>query len=216
MNDGRNLSSPWNVSPVEELAAESEREYLAGEFSAGAVRADNPHTPGTPAFDDTIVGEIKTFSGLYVKPMAMTADMFSIVDIAHALARICRYGGHCAGFLSVAEHSIIVSRKVPAEFALDGLLHDRMEAYLGDVCRPLKRLPEMQFYRDAEENGERVSAMVFGVQHPMPPQVKEADHQAFMWEVEIARDDPKLRMRPEEAERKFLARYEQLTRRRIN
>ncbi len=65
-------------------------------------------------------------------------------DIAHSLAHICRFNGHCRSFYSVAEHSVWVSR-VAAHGLLDkrghsraGLLHDAHEAYTGDMLAPLQ------------------------------------------------------------------------------
>ena len=66
-------------------------------------------------------------------------------------------------FYSVAQHSVIVSERVPPEHALWGLLHDASEAYLCDVARPVKRLPELAGYRDAEAAIMRAVSDRFGL-----------------------------------------------------
>ncbi len=61
-----------------------------------------------------------------------------IEDIAHALALVNRYNGHSKEPISVAQHSVLVSRAIEPEHAILGLFHDAHEAYCGDWSRPLK------------------------------------------------------------------------------
>ena len=59
-------------------------------------------------------------------------------DIAHALARICRFNGHTPEFYSVAQHCCIVSDHLSAGVRLHGLLHDAHEAFIGDIVSPVR------------------------------------------------------------------------------
>ena len=99
-----------------------------------------------PNLDADRIGDwLQTFTGRCFWPLHPRAAEIDIEDIAHSLAMRCRYGGHSTRFYSVAEHSVLVSRHVPPEYALWGLLHDAAEAYSADVPRPLKRcLPDWQ------------------------------------------------------------------------
>jgi hypothetical protein len=94
-------------------------------------------------------GWILTQSGIKFDLFAPTPDMVNINDIAHALAHICRFGGHSQEFYSVAQHSLIVSAGVSAADAMVGLMHDATEAYCGDMVRPLKRrMPDYKMVED--------------------------------------------------------------------
>lgn len=81
---------------------------------------------------------IQTASGRRFWPLDPRPDEVHLEDIAHALAHLCRFCGHVRAFYSVAQHSVHVSRLVPPDLALHGLLHDAAEAYAGDVTLPLK------------------------------------------------------------------------------
>jgi len=117
----------------------------------------------------------KRFHPLEPEPMEV-----DIRDIAHALARICRFAGHTRDFYSVAQHSVIVSHNVPAEDALWGLLHDAPEAYLSDLSTPVKSaLPR---YREIEQGVLAAVATRFGLDLPMPRSVKVADSRALLAE----------------------------------
>jgi uncharacterized protein len=117
----------------------------------------------------------RTFTGRHVYPLASEPSQIDIEDIGHSLARLCRFLGHTEEFYSVAQHSVLVSRLVPPEDALWGLLHDASEAYLGDLPAPIKRDPAMAFYRDIEDRLLRTIAARFCLRPEMPESVKRAD-----------------------------------------
>ncbi len=122
---------------------------------------------------------IKTYTGR-VDPLNATVDSINIEDIAHALARQCRYNGHCDGFLSVARHSIWVAERLKSQghddvMQLTGLLHDAAEAYLGDLVRPIKHTEFGKVYLEVEAALEEVIAKRFSLPSPIPQEVRAAD-----------------------------------------
>lgn len=136
--------------------------------------------------------EIETFSGRFVDTKHPDPDSIILEDIAHALSNICRYGGHCSRFYSVAEHSVFVSKRMERKgygkaMCLAALHHDDAEAYLGDVPRPLKPLLGAR-YRDLTEKMDR--AIVRGLELPFAlddlhsEAVKQADNWALFVEAE--------------------------------
>jgi hypothetical protein len=80
---------------------------------------------------------IQTYTGKQFFLVDSRPEDVCIEDIAVALSRICRFGGHCREFYSVAQHSVLVSFEVPT---LAALLHDAAEAYVGDNVKPFKNL----------------------------------------------------------------------------
>lgn len=90
-------------------------------------------------------GIICTRSGIRFDVVNPRPAMVLITDIAYGLSHKCRFGGHTAGWYSVAMHSIqvakwLLSRSCSREIALAGLLHDAAEAYLADLPTPIKIL----------------------------------------------------------------------------
>jgi 5'-deoxynucleotidase YfbR-like HD superfamily hydrolase len=81
---------------------------------------------------------IQTYTGRRFDFDNITPESICIEDIAHALALTNRFCGHTSEPYSVAQHSVIVSRNLPREIALEGLLHDAHEAYIHDITAPLK------------------------------------------------------------------------------
>ena len=179
--------------------------------SAGLVRVAQP-------------GWIQTYNGRVFFPTRPRAEDVPLTDIAHALSLVCRFSGHCRRFYSVAEHSVWVSRMVPAPVALWGLLHDAAEAYLADVARPVK--PLLTGFDEVEERLLRVIAQGFGLEPEaaIPDAVKHADLRmleterqqlmapgCYEWGLDVAPYSIELECwAPVEAEGRWLARFQEL------
>jgi hypothetical protein len=129
---------------------------------------DQPPTPTASSI---------TASGALIDLLTPDPAMVDVRDIAHSLARLCRWNGHVrAPILSVAQHSVMVSEVVPPALALAGLLHDAAEAYLGDVIGPLK--PLFPAFVDLERRWALVIGERFGLGTQLAdlaPEVVEAD-----------------------------------------
>lgn len=123
---------------------------------------------------------IQTYTGLSFDLADPKLDMINIVDIAHHLANLCRFTGASRFHYSVGQHSVVVASLLldrKPELALEGLLHDAAEAYVGDVSSPLKALIKSQtpVFKAIEERIEKVIAERFGLQYPWPIEVHEVD-----------------------------------------
>lgn len=116
---------------------------------------------------------ILTRSGKHFDFADPQPDQVDIIDIAWGLAKECRFAGQCMGFYSVAQHSVLVSEIVPAELALEGLLHDASEAYCKDIPMPLKAL--LPDYKAIEQRVDRAIRAAFGLPAECSPEIKRAD-----------------------------------------
>ena len=166
-----------------------------------------------------------TFSGRQYWPLDPSAADVCIEDIAAALSKECRFGGHVSRFYSVAEHSLLVSQVVPTEYALAGLLHDATEAYVKDIPRPLKR-GLGSAYADIEELNWLAICDWAGISPVLHESVKQADDAVLMAEKEelLSREGPQWSVNVEPANVQivghepgtaaflFLRRYYELTR----
>ena len=118
---------------------------------------------------------IQVRSGGKFYPLDPRPEEIHITDIAHALSHVVRFTGHTSKPLSVAQHSVMVSWYCDPADALWGLLHDASEAYLSDIARPVKQMPEMAPYREAERRLMAVICDRFGLPREMPESVRRAD-----------------------------------------
>lgn len=85
---------------------------------------------------------VYTFSGKYIVITELKGEDICIEDIAHALSFKPRFNGNCKLFYSIAAHSISVASLVSKENKMQALLHDAAEAYLFDIPKPYKSLPQ--------------------------------------------------------------------------
>jgi len=119
----------------------------------------------------------QTFTGKRYYADNPEPQIIDIADIAHSLATKNRFNGHVRGFLSVAQHAVLVSKMVPLRDALWGLHHDDPEAYLPDVQSPFKHsMPMYRIeYRRVEKLFMEAIQSKFNLPAVCPGSVKEAD-----------------------------------------
>lgn len=176
---------------------------------------------------------IQTASGKKFYPFKPSSSDIDIYDGAQALSMQCRFSGHTRWqgkmkHYSVAQHSLYASYICP--YPLWALVHDLTEAYCVDVPTPIKkRLPN---FKAMEDKIERAIAIKFNLEWPRPAEVKEADIKCFNIEWALLmggdkrskdyRDGMKnekfleiLNYTMEETRDAFIARFEELTKNRI-
>lgn len=150
--------------------------------------------------------------------------------IARSLANTCRYNGQCSRYYSVAEHSWHISHLVPPELALAALLHDASEVYVGDMPPMLKRYLAGSGinFKAIEHKATEAVARGYGLtleqlEHPL---IKEFDRRILTDETQLLMPPhaywEQYRVtyqptgvtlecwQPEEANRRFLTRFEEL------
>jgi len=120
---------------------------------------------------------IHTFHGrrIYVRDPDLN-ETIHLEDVAHGLARISRFTGQTSHRYSVASHCLMVADLLPTPLHASGLVHDAVEAILGDVSSPLKSLlPE---YRALQTRWEDAMSVRWGVLLA-GPEIKKADWLAY-------------------------------------
>ena len=123
---------------------------------------------------------MQTTTGIKFWPFDPHPDDVCMIDITRALSNICRFGGHAHEFYSVAQHSVLVSRIVPREHALIGLMHDAAEAYIGDMIRPIKTWCGMDSYRELEAIVWKAMSQALSIRYTHPSQFPECVKRADM------------------------------------
>lgn len=135
---------------------------------------------------------VRTRSGLTVSILAPDPALIRLTDIAHHLSLVNRYCGATELGLSVAQHSVVVSRALEAFGArqsLLALLHDAHEYLTGDVTSPMKRALAHVGQRDLvasiQANIDRAIWTAFNISPPTPVEadaIARADEGALVSE----------------------------------
>jgi len=173
---------------------------------------------------------IQTVSGLKFDALAPEPGMISILDIAHALSKLCRYNGHVREFYSVAQHSSLGSLVLRDEgfdedVQFQFLLHDASEYVLADVPRPFKKY--LGNYYEIEAGIQAVIMKKFGLPQELVPEVITMDNRMLRTEAEQLFDFEPLEdwhlacgepvpieiypLTPAEAQHQFLSVFQELT-----
>lgn len=168
---------------------------------------------------------INTYKNIQFWPLDPRPEEISILDIAHALSNICRFGGHSKWFYCVAQHSYYVSLYTKPENALYGLLHDGPESFVGDCVRPLK--PYLNNFQEIEDKIMKVIADKYGfsIDENAHADIKQADAKLLFTEARDLIHEGGLNWKgkieplnfeiipwtPVAAKKKFLQRFHELT-----
>ncbi len=174
-------------------------------------------------------GAIQTYTCREFWPLDPRPEDIFIEDIAHALSLLCRFGGHCKEFYSIAQHAVLVSMYCDPKDALWGHSHDDSEGYISDVCSPVKRHKDFEFYKVVESKLMNVICLRFNLPLVQPDSVTRADELVLSAEVRDLMPKPLLAsphwkcqkmdnsciptiipMSPKEAEKAFLDRFYEL------
>lgn len=132
---------------------------------------------------DTGKGKFNTVTGGIIDIHNPEPAMFNLIDIASGLSKICRFGGQCKHFYSVAQHCVIVAALSPVGYKLEGLMHDATEAYLGDVIKPLKLILG-ETYVNIEKRFETAIIKAFNLNKTYLESIKPYDMMALEVEAE--------------------------------
>ena len=155
---------------------------------------------------------IRVYSGREFSLTEPTVEQFDIRDVAHALAGIYRWGAQSPVRFTVAQHCVIVMSLVPPRLQWEALMHDYLEAYLGDIPLPTKAL--LPDWQALEAKLHAVGRQAFGLPETVSPLVHEADQSCrITWEERIVWDIDKawVAWSPERAEIEFLRRVVNLS-----
>jgi hypothetical protein len=165
------------------------------------------NTPKMPNQDTRGKRAIVTLhSGVNIDLRSPDMSEVKISDVAHTLARICRWNGIPEDHFSVAEHCVMAAESAPKDKRLKVLMHDCEESILGDNITPLKNLvPELVVV------GNYVRGLLlkhFNIKGYKESDIKPYDRAQTEWERQNIIDTQNYKgMMPKQAKRLFIEKY---------
>ena len=164
--------------------------------------------------DDAPKDTIRTNSGIYINVFDTKPEMICIEDIAHALSRLPRFGGHLNRHYSVAQHSVLSARRAKnKKDKKAALMHDASEAYILDMPTPIKA--RLLDYKEHENTLMCRIFDKFGIASswPLNKNIKKIDREMLLleWDALVINNDKSFKCwGQKKAKRKFLKMYEDL------
>lgn len=157
-------------------------------------------------------GSIRTSSGTFVNVFDTDPDTIKVEDIAHALSRLPRFGGHLNRHYSVAQHSVLCARMAKSKKdKKKALLHDASEAYLLDMPTPIKA--RMGEYKAYEDKLMTVIFKKYNLEWPLNTNIKRIDRKMLLieWDNLAVNDNKEFECwKPNKAKKEFLKLYNEL------
>lgn len=141
---------------------------MSGPYDEYGATRENNMAEEPPSVTGHTPTTMETYTGRFVDAVDLKREDIDLKDIAHSLSLICRFGGHCKRFYSVAHHSILchdeaLRRGFSRDVAVLALLHDIGEAYWHDLGRPLKVAEGMEAYLKYLDKAQMVAERALGV-----------------------------------------------------
>ena len=169
-------------------------------------KTNNTNIDGAPA------GSIRTNSGTFVNVFDTNPDSIKIEDIAHALSRLPRFGGHLNRHYSVAQHSVLCAEMAKTKKDKKAaLLHDGSEAYLLDMPTPIKA--RMCEYKQYEDKLMGIIFKKYDLEWPLSNNIKKIDRKMLLieWANLAVIDNKEFKCwTPNKAKKEFMKLYKQL------
>lgn len=162
--------------------------------------------------DGAPAGSIRTNSGSFVNVFDTDPDTIKIEDIAHALSRLPRFGGHLNRPYSVAQHCVLCAEMAKTKKdKRAALLHDASEAYLLDMPTPIKA--RMGEYKEYEHKLMTVIFDKYGLEWPLNNKIKKIDRKMLLieWDNLAINDNKEFKCwNRDKAKREFLKSFNKL------